>query len=98
MRDEFLEQQQEEETKVPYVEGQRLKNEAIARETDTHVNLNIPDISIDLQDEYADIFRRLDIPWKPTDEQNIATGKPFDSDRENMQRAHKQYKYQLKYL
>ena len=29
---------------------------------------------------------------------NIATGKPFDSDRENMQRALRQYKYQMEYL
>ena len=93
MRDELLKQQQEEETEVPYVEVQPLKDEATARETDTHGNPSIPDVSINLLDEDADIFRKLDIPWMPSDAQETTTGKVIDSDRQNMQRAIKQCRY-----
>ena len=55
-------------------------------------------VSTDLLDEDAKMFRKLDIPWIPNDEQDTTTGKPFDSDRENMQRALKQYGYQMEYL
>ena len=75
-----------------------MKDEATARETDTHGNLNIPDISTDLLDDNADIFRKLDIPWMPSDAQETITGKVIDSNKENMQRAIKQYKYQMDYL
>ena len=93
LRAELLKHQPDEETEVPYVEGQSLKDEATAREIDTHGKPSIPDISTDLLDEHADIFRKLDIPWMPSDAQEGIIGKVIDSDKENMQRAIKQYKY-----
>ena len=98
LRAELLKHQQEKETEVPYVEGQPLKDEATAREIDTHGKPSIPDISTDLLDEDAGIFRKLDIPWMPSDAQETTTGKFIDSDKENMQRAIKQYKDQMDYL
>ena len=82
LRAELLAHQQEEEARVPYVET--------VRETETHGGLNFPNISTDVQDDDADIFKRLDIPYRPTDEQEAMTGKVIDTDRENMQRALKQ--------
>ena len=98
MRTELLKQHQGEETEVPYVEGQSLKDEATLKKTDTNGNPSIPDISTDLLDEDADIFRKLDIPWMPSDAQETTIGKFIDLDRENMQRTIKQYKYQMEYL
>ena len=49
-------------------------------------------VSTNLLDEYAEIFKKVYIPWIPNDEQDTTTGRPFDSDRENMQKTIKQYK------
>ena len=57
LRDELLRQHQEEKTEVPYVEVQSLKDEAIPKE----------EISTDLLVEDADIFRKLNIPWMPSE-------------------------------
>ena len=54
-----------------------MKDEVIPKE----------EISIDLLDKDADIFRKLDIPWMPSDAQETTTGKVIDSDGENMQKA-----------
>ena len=40
----------------------------------------------------VDIFKRLDIPWKPTDEQEAMTEKVIDTDKENLQKTVRQYK------
>ena len=42
--------------------------------------------------------KKLDIPWIPDDEQDPTTGKPFDSDKENLQKTIKQYKQQMNYM
>ena len=93
-----MKQQQEEETEVPYVEDQKLKDEAIPKETDTQENPGIPHISINLLEEDADIFRKLNIPWMPSDAQETITGRPFDSERENLQKTIKQYRHQMDYM
>ena len=98
LRAELLKQQQEEETEVLYVEGQSLKDEATPKETYTQENPSIPDISTDLLDEDADIFKKLKIPWMPSDAQETIAGKPFDSDKENLQRTIKQYRHQMDYM
>ena len=54
-----------------------MKNEVIPKEA----------ISTDLLGEDIDIFKKLDIPWTPDDEQDNTTGKPFDSDKENLQKT-----------
>jgi len=98
LRAELLKQQQEEETEVLYVEGQSLKDEATPKETYTQENPSIPDISTDLLDEDADIFKKLKIPWMPSDAQETIARKPFDSDKENLQRTIKQYRHQMDYM
>ena len=87
LRNELLEQQQEEKAEVPYVEDQKLKDEVIPKEADILEDPNIPDISANLLQEDEDIFRKLNIPWMPSDAQETITGRPFDSEREYMQRT-----------
>ena len=84
LRNELLEQQQEKKTKVSYDEDQLLIDEATPAETNIQENPSMPDISINLLEEDADIFRKLNIPWMPTDVQNTTAGKVFDSDKQNL--------------
>ena len=58
----------------------------------------MPDISINLLEEDANIFRKLNIPWMPSDAQETITGRPFDSERENLQKTIKQYRHQMDYM
>ena len=48
--------------------------------------------------EDEDIFRKLNIPWLPSELQNEAVGKAFDSEKENVQKTIKQYKHQMEYI
>ena len=98
MRNELLEQQQEEKAELPYVEDQKLKDEVILEEADILEDPNIPDISIDLLEEDADIFRKLNIPRIPSDMQGASTEKAFHSDMENLQRTVRQYRHQMDYM
>ena len=40
----------------------------------------------------------MNIPWRPNEMQTIAGNKTFDSEKENLQRRVKQYKYQVEYM
>ena len=44
-------------------------------------------VSSKLLQEDEDIFRKLDIPWLPSEIQDTTTGKVFDSEKENMKRT-----------
>ena len=48
--------------------------------------------------EDEEIYKRLNIPWLPNEMQTIAGNKTFDSEKENLQRSVKQYKYQVQYM
>ena len=48
--------------------------------------------------EDEEIYKRLNIPWLPNEMQTIAGNKTFDSEKENLQRSVKQYKYQVEYM
>ena len=65
------------------------------KEIDTQENPSIPDISTDMLEEDADIFRKLNIPWMPTDVQDTTAGKVFDSNKQNLQKIVKQYRHQM---
>ena len=55
-------------------------------------------VSSEMLPEDEDIFRKLDIPWLPSEIQDTTTGKDFDSDMENLQRTIKQYRHQMDYM
>ena len=63
----MIKEEQQKEAEVSYSKDQLLIDEDIPKEADTQENPRIPDISIDLLEEDADIFRKLNIPWIPTD-------------------------------
>ena len=48
-------------------------------------------------EEDVDIFKKLNIPWMPSDMQDTTTWKPVDSERD-LQRAIKQYRHQMEYM
>ena len=48
--------------------------------------------------EDEEIFRKLNIPWLPSELQSTTGSKAFDSEKENLQRAIKQYKHQIDYM
>ena len=55
-------------------------------------------VSSDLLTEDAEILKKLDIPWIPDDEQDPTADRPFDSDKENLQKTVRQYKQQMSYM
>ena len=57
-----------------------------------------PVISTELMNEDEEIYKRLKIPWTPEGMQTIAGDKCIDSEKENLQRSIKQYKYQIEYM
>ena len=67
LRNEMIKEEQQKEAEVSYSKDQLLIDEDIPKEADTQENPSIPDISTDLLEEDADIFRKLNIPWMPTD-------------------------------
>ena len=75
-----------------------MKKEAPLVEVTGEENPSIVDTPTDLLIEEAEIFKKLDIPWIPDDEQDLSTDKPFESDRENLQKTVRQYKQQMSYM
>ena len=76
----------------------QLKEEGPLVEVTGEENPSIVETPIDLLIEEAEIFKKLDIPWIPDDEQDPTAGKPFDSDREKLQKSIKKYKQQMNYM
>ena len=67
-------------------------------ETDNQEKPSVHDTSTELLHEDEEIFRKLNIPWLPSELQSTIGSKAFDSERENLQRAIKQYKHQIEYM
>ena len=98
MRNELLKQQQEEKAEVPYVEDLEWEDELILKVAGILEDPNIFDVSTDLLNKDADIFKSFDIPGMPSYEQEIMTERSVDSDKENLQKTIKQYKQQMNYM
>ena len=81
-----------------YSENKMLMDENAPDKTDTQEIPSVPSISTKLLQEDEDIFRKLDIPWLPSEIHDTTTGKAFDSDIENLQRTIKQYRHQMDYM
>jgi len=67
-------------------------------ETDNQENPSVHDTSTELLPEDEEIFRKLNIPWLPSELQSTTGSKAFDSKKKNLQRAIKQYKHQIEYM
>ena len=98
LRGEMLKEQQGNETEVSYSEDKLLIDEIVPTETINQENPSVHGVSSDLLQEDEDIFRRMNIPWLPSELQNTTAGKAFDSEKENLQRTIKQYKHQMEYM
>ena len=67
-------------------------------EANNQENLSVHETSIELVPEDEEIFRKLNIPWLPSELQNTTGSKAFDSEKKNLKRAIKQYKHQIEYM
>ena len=94
----MLKEQQKKETGVSYSEDQLLMDEIVPTEIVNQENPSVHGVSSELLPEDEDIFRKLNIPWLPSELQNEVVGKTFDSEKENLQRTIKQYKHQMEYM
>ena len=75
-----------------------MVDENVPCEAEIEENLSFPKTPIELLPEDEEIYRRLNIPWLPNEMQSTAGNKAFDSEKENLQRTVKQYKYQVEYM
>ena len=85
-----MKEEQEKETEVSYSEDQHLMDKYTPIEAASQENPIVHGVSSRLLQEDEDIFKRLDIPWFPSEMQDTTTGKDFDSEKENLQRTIKQ--------
>ena len=98
IRGKLLKEQQKDETEISYSENKLLMDENAPAETDNQENPSVHDTSTELLPEDEEIFRKLNIPWLPSELQSTTRSKAFDSEKENLQRAIKQYKHQIEYM
>ena len=87
LRGEMLKEQQKKDIEVSYSENKLLMDEIAPTETVNKENPSVHGVSTELFPEDEDIFRKLNIPWLPSELQHTARGKAFESDKENMQRT-----------
>ena len=94
----MLKEQQKHEIEVSCSEKKLLIDENAPAETDNQENPSFHDTSTELLPEDEEIFRKLNIPWLPSELQSTTGSKAFDSEKENLQRPIKQYKHQIEYM
>ena len=93
-----MKEQQKDETEISYSENKLLMDENAPAKTNDQENASVHDTSTELLPEDEEIFRKLNIPWLPRELQSTTESKAFDSKKENLQRAIKQYKHQIEYM
>ena len=75
-----------------------MVEEKVPCEAETKEHLGFPKNPTELLPEDEEIYKRLNIPWFPNEMQTTAGNKAFDSEKENLQRSVKQYKYRVEYM
>ena len=94
----MLQEQQEGEIKASYSEKKVMVEKKVPCEAETEEHLGFPETPTELLPEDEEIYKRLNIPWLPNEMQTIARNKTFDSEKKNLQRSVKKYKYQVEYM
>ena len=94
----MLQEQQEGEIKASHSEKKVMVEENVPCEAETEENLSFPGNPTELLPEDEEIYKILNIPWLLNEMQTTARNKAFDSEKENLQRSVKQYKYQVEYM
>ena len=98
VRSQMLQEQQEGEIKSSYSEKKVMVEEKVPCKAESEEHLGFPGTLTELLQEDEKIYRRLNIPWLPNEMQTATGNKSFDSEKENLQRSIKQYKYQVEYM
>ena len=75
-----------------------MVEEKVPCKAEREEHLGFPGTSTQLMEEDKEIYRRLNIPWLPNEMQTTARDKSIDSEKENLQRIIKQYRYQIEYM
>ena len=75
----MLKEQQKEDIEVSSFENKLLMDEIAPTEIVNQENLSVHGVSTELLPEDEDIFRKLNIPWFPSELQNTTAGKDFNS-------------------
>ena len=94
----MLQEQQEGEIKSSYSEKKVMVEEKVPCKAESEEHLCFPETPTELLPEDEEIYKRLNIPWLPNEMQTMTGNKTFDSEKENIQRSVKQYKYQVEYM
>ena len=75
-----------------------MVEEKVPCKVESEEHLGFPGTLTELMEEDEEIYRILNIPWLPNEMQTIAGDKSIDSEKENLQRSIKQYRYQIEYM
>ena len=89
----MLQEPREGKIEVSHSEKKLIIDENVPSEVENKENLIFPETPTELLPEDEEIYKRLNIPWIPNEMQTTAGNKAFDSEKENLQRSVKQYKY-----
>ena len=98
VRNQMLQEQQQSEVKISCLEKKEIDQEEVSCNTEKEEHPKFPVTSTELMNEDEEIYKRLKIPWTPEVMQTIVGDKCIDSEKENLQRSIKQYKYQIEYM
>ena len=98
IRNEMVQEQQQKDVKSSCVEKREIVEEEVHCNTETEEHPEIPVTSTELMKEDEEIYKKLKIPWTREGMQTISGDKCIDSEKENLQRSIKQYKYQVEYI
>ena len=82
IRGKLLKEQQKDETEMSYSGNKLLMDENAPNETDNQENPIVHDASTELLPEDEEIFRKLNIPWLPSELQSTTRSKAFDLEKE----------------
>ena len=94
----MFQEQQQSEVKSSCLEKKEMVEEEVPCNAENEEHPKFLVTSIELMNEDEEIYKRLKIPWTPEGMQTIAGDKCIDSEKENLQRSIKQYKYQIEYM
>ena len=98
IQNQILQGKQQSEVKSSFLEKKEMVEEKVPCKDESEEHLGFPGTSTELMEEDEEIYRRLNIPWIPNEMQTTAGDKCIDSEKENLQRSIKKYKYQIEYM
>ena len=89
----MFQEQQQSEVKISCLEKKEMVKEEVPYNAENEEHPKFHVTSTELMNEDEEIYKILKLPWTPEGMQTIARDKCIDSEKENLQRSIKQYKY-----